>query len=246
MQRWGIRLQPVKMQSNKPERIRQQLAQIKALGLDYQDWIAIVYDEPAGKTPAALARYLAVARAIRQVDPKIRISFNPGESATIETFRVLAPFCDFWIPYALHLRYQHIAEKRKIYTAKPWMFYSTPCYHDKSPGLPREMYQQIRSVPGQPGNCVGTAFFASYYPWRDPWDTRYETIGDVSVMVLPSRHGPVATPTWEALREATQHANLARMVRERLAPGDNANTWHLVTNGSIAELLAWLERHPEK
>jgi hypothetical protein len=93
----------------------------------------------------------------------------------------------------------------------------------------------------QPADCLGTAFFAPYYPWRDPWDTAYEHIPDVSVFVLPSRHGPVATPTWEALLEAVQHANLARMVREQAKP-DDAAAKSLWEHGDSEAILAWLSR----
>jgi hypothetical protein len=140
----------------------------------------------------------------------------------------------------LHLSY---GPSGRDYLKKPWIWYTTPCYQDKLPGMASELYDQVRSVLRQPGDCRGTAFFAPYYPWRDPWDTAYEHIRDVSVFVLPSRHGPVATPAWEALREAVQHANLARMVREKAQP-DDASAKALWEKGSVKDLLAWLEKQP--
>jgi hypothetical protein len=122
------------------------------------------------------------------------------------------------------------------------MWYTTPCYQDKTPGIAGGMYGEIRSVPAQEGKCIGFMFFAFYYPFRDPWDTAYEHIGDVSVFVLPSRHGPVATMAWEAIREAVQHADLASMVKERAAADDKA-AQELVANGSVEQLIEWLEKH---
>ena len=87
----------------------------------------------------------------------------------------------------------------------------------------------------------GFAFFALYYPFRDPWDTAYEHIKDVSVVVLPSRNGPVPTMAWEAIREAVEHADLAMMVKERAQPGDE-EAKKLIGGGSVAELLGWLEK----
>ena len=127
------------------------------------------------------------------------------------------------------------------YLKKPWIWYTTPCYGDKSPGMAGEIFKQVRSVLSQPGDCRGTAFFAPYYPWRDPWDTAHEHIRDVSVFVLPTRQGPVATPAWEALRQGVEEANLARMVREKAAPDDpQAKT--LWESGDTAALIDWLER----
>jgi hypothetical protein len=106
------------------------------------------------------------------------------------------------------------------------------------------LYNQIRQIPAQPGRCVGTAFFAFYYPFRDPWDTAYEHIPDVSVVVLPGLHGPVPTLAWEAVREAVQHADLATMIREQAPPEDPAAA-ALAATGSVEALLGWLEKKPD-
>ncbi|NBY02683.1 MAG: hypothetical protein EBQ87_11985 [Planctomycetes bacterium] len=199
-----------------------------------------INDEPTGKTAKELADYLSIGKMIREIDPQLKITLNPGEAANAATFQILQPFADLWNPYKLHLSY---GPSGRDYLKKPWIWYTTPCYQDKSPGIATEMYEQIRSVLRQPADCRGTAFFAPYYPWRDPWDTAYEHIKDVSVFVLPSRHGPVATPAWEAIREAVQHANLARMVREKAKP-DDAAAKPLWETGSVESLCNWLIAHP--
>jgi hypothetical protein len=242
MLRYGIR--QIGVRPEKPE----DLAPAKSLGLDYSDWYAFISDEPCGKTEEELKPYLDVAKAIRAADPKVRLSFNPGEAASVPTFRILDPFCDFWIPYALHLSpYWGGPEKWALYKAKPWMWYTTPCLWDKSPALPSQMFAQIRQVPSQTGLCRGTAFFALYYPFRDPWDTAYEHIPDASVMgALPSRHGPVPTRTWEAIEEGSQEANLAMLVRERAGAKvfedlKEDAVKKLVTEGTSEDLIRWLE-----
>lgn len=245
MRRWGIRLLAVRARNAKD------LARIKALGVNYDDWFCPVGDEPGGTTEEQLKPFLDVAKTLRAADPKVRISFNPGEAAKLKTFQILAPYCDFWLPYSLHLsKYWGGPQKWALYKAKPWMWYTTPCLWDKNPNLPRRMYAQIRQVPGQTGKCVGTAFFALNYPWRDPWDTAYEHIPDASTMgAVISRHGPVPTRTWEAIREAIQHADLAMLVRERLGVKayeeiTDPTLRDLVAGGTRGELIRWLEKHP--
>ena len=251
MQQWGLKLLALPAWEATVESAKARIGELKALGLDYSDWIFTIRDEPGGKNREELKDYIGPAEAIRAADPQARISFNPGEAGTLATFETLAPLCDFWIPYTIHRTYPpaEAAAKRAIFTVKPWMWYTTPCLWDKSPGLPTQLYDQIRSVPEQPGNCVGTAFFAFNYPFRDHWDTAYEYLPDAAVTVLPSRNGPVATRTWEAIREGTQHADLAMMVREKLGAKafedvqDEAMR-KLVAQGSVEELLAWLEARP--
>ena len=247
MQRRGIRLLALNVgkvtNAGTTDAIRSRIARLKAMGLDYGDWIFVIGDEPTGKTEDALKPFLDMAKAIRAADPQARISFNPGDTANIETFRILDPYCDFWIPYSVHMR--NIAgqamQRREIFTTKPWMWYSVVAYTDKLPTTPLSAKSQIRSVPATPGNPVGTALFSFYYPLRAPWDTGYEPLRDSSVFFLPGRNGPVATPAWEAIGEAIWNANLAQMVKERSADAPQAK--ELIASGSPEELLAWLERN---
>lgn len=239
MDKYGLKQQIWCQRGMNEKQIRDVVNDAKAKGLTHDDWMMSINDEPTGKTAKELADYLAIGKMIREIDPRLKITLNPGEAANAATFQILQPFADLWNPYKLHLSY---GPSGRDYLKKPWIWYTTPCYQDKSPGIATEVYEQIRSVLRQPADCRGTAFFAPYYPWRDPWDTAYEHIRDVSVFVLPSRHGPVATPAWEAIREAVQHANLARMVRERAKP-DDATAKQLWENGSVEAICSWLITH---
>ncbi len=234
MNRRGLRLLSLKVST--PEEVTTRLEEVRRAGLNYNDWVFAVKDEPGGNV-AQLQPYLELAQFIRQSDSRAGISFNPGESATPETFRVLDSYANILMPFARHLVNPpaDVPAKRAIFSAKPWLWYTTPAYRDKEPQTPQTVFDQIRSYPTQPGINLGTAFFAMNYPFRDGWDTAYEFVPDVSTFVLQSHNGPVATPAWEAVREAGIEANLAQMVKER---GGNAQ---LIAKGSTAELLQWLE-----
>ncbi len=223
--------------------VRKTVERAKSLGLDYDDYCLKILDEPSGQTVEKLKPFLDMATIIRSVDSKVHICFNPGESARIKTFQILDPFCDLWLPYVNHLSYPpgEADATKNIFTVKPWLWYTTPCLWDKEPRMAMGLYSNIRSIPSQPGNCLGFAFFAFYYPFRDPWDTAYEYLPDASVVVLPSRNGPVPTISWEAIREAIQHADLARMVKERAVSSDETAR-ALIINGSVSEILEWLEQ----
>jgi hypothetical protein len=231
MQRRGIQLCVLQISSLDEATIRGHIENFKSLGLDYEDWVFSIKDEPHGRTEEELKPYLDIAKAVRKVDPRARMSFNPGEAAPLVTFQILAPYCDVWLPYTHHRVYtpQEAAAKRAIFTVKPWMWYTTPDLWDKSPDWPTQIYSQIREVPGQPGNILGTLFFAYYYPFRDAWDAGHEFLSDAGVAVLPSRHGPVATRAWEAIREGIQDADLAQVVKESLGPP--------ITDESINKML---------
>ncbi|NLL83094.1 MAG: hypothetical protein GX230_02475 [Lentisphaerae bacterium] len=238
MEKYNIMLQVYPLWNNSKGEVDKVLKMAQEQGLDYSDWIFQIADEPTGTTAAALKKYTDIGKMIRATDPKAQIMMNPGEAARAATFKILQPYVDMWNPYQLHLTY---GPSGRDYLKKPWIWYATSCYQDKSPGMAKEIYGQIRSVLSKPADCRGTAFFAPYYPWRDPWDTAHEHIKDVSVFVLPSRHGPVATPAWEATLEAVHHANLARMVREQAKEGDDEakKVWE---SGGIERVVEWLEQ----
>ena len=62
---------------------------------------------------------------------------------------------------------------------------------------------------------------------------------DEGVFMYPSRHGAVPTRTWEAVRDAVQHANLATMVKEMAAERRSTEKYsRLVAHGSLGQLLA--------
>lgn len=239
MNRRGLRL--LSLQVSTPEEVTAMLNEVRRLGLNYNDWVFALRDEPSGNNPTQLQPYLELAQFIRQSDPRAGISFNPGEGATPPTFQILDPYASIWIPFARHLVNPpaDVPAKRAVFAAKPWWWYTTPAYRDKEPQTPQNLFEQIRSYPTQPGNNLGTAFFALYYPFRDAWDTAYEFLPDASTFVLPSRNGPVATPGWEAVREGASAANLAQMVKER--GGNNPQVQQLVAKGEVDELLRWLE-----
>ena len=245
MQRRGIRL--LRLGYGSTNGIPEWYANIQSLGLARDDYFVGIKDEPGGTTEEALRPFIDVALALRRHAPEARVSFNPSEGAELATFEVLAPYCDFWIPYAKHVFAPHWGNPKKwaIFRPKPWMWYTTPCLRDKTARQPG-----IRTFPSQLGNCVGVAFFAMNYPWRDQWDTGYEHISDASTMgAVPSRHGPVATIVWEHIREAKQEADLAMMVREALGVrtfdevADPA-LQQLIREGTTEELLSWLEQAP--
>ncbi len=241
MKKYGIKL--LRLSAPAPDRAKEFVERIKKLGLDYEDYFVGVLDEPGGKTETELMPFITRAKSIKEVDPNIRISFNPGEAASLATFQILAPYCDFWVPYSLHVfsPYYNNPQKKEIYLKKPWMWYTTPCLWDKTAREPG-----IRIVPSQPGNCVGVAFFALNYPWRDQWDTAYEHIRDASTMgAVMSRHGPVPTIIWEEIREAAQTANLAMMVREKIEVKTfdevkDPEMQRLIKEGTDEELIRWL------
>ena len=215
------------------------VAELADMGVGYDDFVIIIGDEPA----INLENYINTSKAIKYKDPNVRIAFNPGEVASRKTFEDLDSHCDFWIPFREHLKWE---PRTEIFTKKPYMWYNEIVKAYRTSNIPEDMYDWIRSIPSKEGEIKGFAFYAFNAPGRDHWDIPYPSSGsDHAIIVLPSRYGPVPTRTWEAIREAIQHANLAQMVKEHpdAQPLELDETIKkLIRDGSTQDLIEWLER----
>ena len=135
-----------------------------------------------------------------------------------------------------------------IFSAKPYMWYTVRSGSEHNSSLPRSMYDQVRSVPARPGNCIGTKFYTFNRSERFPWDTAHQLLpSHEAVFMYPTRHGPVPIRAWEAVRDASQHANLATMLKEKTAElGLADRDANLVAEGSFEQLVTALSRLQRK
>ena len=175
-------------------------------------------------------------KVAKEMDPRIQVLYNPGGRAGLYDFQVLDPYTSIWEPYVKHLRFP---KRVAIFSVKPYLFYTIHSGDESSVGMPESVYEQIRGVPARPGNCIGTRIYTIKAAIRDAWDTAYQVLpSDEGVFMYPSRYGPVPTRGWEAIRDAGQHANLARMLKEKAAELGLADRYaDLVAEGSLEQLI---------
>ncbi|HJN18140.1 MAG TPA: hypothetical protein QGH10_21755, partial [Armatimonadota bacterium] len=98
--------------------VRRWMAHLKELGLDYGDFFVYPVDE------SIRANFVASGKAIRSVDPKIRIFADPMMRDRDEFLLAAAPYVDIWCP-SLTERRPHLARQMDILrqTNKPvWSY----------------------------------------------------------------------------------------------------------------------------
>ena len=233
-QRWGYRMVKYNMGEifrEPEEKIRAshrkavERMRIEQVGFDEAIWR--IGDEPSGQAEG----FALLGKLAREQFPGSPVAFNPGGRAGLDTFKALDPYTAIWWPYEGHFRFP---KRVAIFSAKPYLWYSI--HTSLSGGTPASVYEQLRSVPARPGNCLGMGIYGVKVVKRDPWDTAYQS--EYGVFMYPARHGPVPTRGWEAIRDAGQHANLAVMLKERAAAaGVSERFADLVANGSVPQLL---------
>ncbi|HPL17373.1 MAG TPA: PKD domain-containing protein [Spirochaetota bacterium] len=236
----GIRDVHLQQWDPKEFEIQRIVDRMSDLGYSTNDWAVQIKDEPWRTDESGLSDYIEIINMFLGNDPGVRIILNPGGYASAATYEALDSYADLWIPYASHLNNPDMVS---VFTQKPWTWYTTYVYYDKSPDASKAIYQQMRSIPAKPVNCVGTSFMAHYYlfSFNNAWDTAFEGWTDSALMLLPSRHGPVAAMPYEALREGVQHAHVAKQLKEHPDFVADEAGLELIANGSLADLLTTLE-----
>lgn len=244
-QRWGYRMVKYNMGELSPRQdklirdsYRRQLARMRNDQVGFDECIWRDGDEPSGLAGGWVYR----GKVAKEIDPRIRISYNPGSRAGVETFKALDPYCSVWYPYIGHLNFP---DRVAVFAAKPYLFYTIHCGGGSRPNsVPQTIYHEIRSVPARPGNCLGMGIYTvRRWESNNPWDTAYSWLPyDEGVFMYPSRRGPVPSRTWEAIRDASQHANLAKMLKEKASELGLADHYaKLVAQGSVEQLVKELE-----
>jgi hypothetical protein len=236
-ERWGYRIVKYNTSEGGPKRHRvlfeqhhSLLERMRVTEVGFDECIWRIGDEGSG------IGFLYPGKLAKQIEPRIPVSYNPGPVPGLAAFKELDPYTTVWYPYVKHFNYP---KRVAIFSAKPYLFYTVNSGRELSAALPGRIYRQVRSVPARPGNCLGTGVYTAKRFMRDPWDTAYQVMpADEGVFMYPSRHGAVPTRTWEAARDAAQHANLAVMLKEKAAAmGMSERFDDLVANGSVLQLL---------
>ena len=204
---------------------------IEQVGFDEAIWR--IGDEPSGLAEG----FALLGRRAREQFSGSPVAFNPGVRAGLDTFKALDPHTAIWWPYAGHFRFPN---RVAVFSAKPYLWYSI--HRGLSGGAPTSIYDELRSVPARPGHCLGMGIYGVNVVKRDPWDTAYQmSPGHEGVFIYPTRHGPVPTRGWEAIRDGGQHANLATMLKDRAGAHSEGDRYaDLVASGSVRQLISAL------
>lgn len=193
------------------EHLTNVVAKTRALGLDYDQWFAELWDEPGEKNAAAFG---ALARIIREIDPKVRIYMNPlfwrpGFVPQEEILQHLLPYYNELIDLSVPI---------------------SPLVGDNP--ATRELWSKPRFVralylhpAGRAGRAMawqafdhgfnGWGYYCYYKPRGNPWDVRtwYE-LGLGYQMVFPGPRGAIITPLYETMRDGWEDYRMLAALRD--------------------------------
>ena len=208
------------------EHVRALVKQTRALGLNYDDWYAELWDEP-GRPNALL--FGALARIVKKADPKVRVYSNPcfweGNGVVDDgaLHAALAPWyrnvVDVSVPLSLLVRGDH----PKMYPAFTAPRFINAAYDVSTQSAKSEQASEIVRYRRMAWDAFrrganGWGFYSYFAPRGDPWNDSdgglHENMPDY-LMVYPGPRGPVPTRQSESVREGWEDYRLLTLLRQR-------------------------------
>lgn len=203
----------------------QLVAEMKKLGLGYNDWIFHIYDE------TLCDEFLAAAKAIKTHNPNVRI-FADWTDKNQEVVRKFLPYIDVWCPKDGDLAFPatHLMKAAK---APVWTYACEP-----APMMPFESYRRQAWLAWQYGLSGCSEWTAAVCPFRvAQGDQQYGLLYASSHGIQPSRK----LIMWHA---GLEDYLLLRLASDQVAASGNTELRRLVTHG-VMDIPSHLERAGE-
>lgn len=202
------------------DEVREMVATMESMGLEYGDWSWEIMDEPSAST---YEEWIEAAKIIRHADPRIRIWSNPGwiGASTPESVTAMTPWIDVFCPYTDHFDAKDSAYLKLLTsTGNPKLIYTTPCYNEKSPAAPLELLQMADLALEHNRDGWDAFSLLHDFPYAaSAWDEANAMVPDQSVSIYPGAWKHVmGSRNLEAVRQAIQNWKTATVQEAEKRP----------------------------
>ncbi|MCM8822345.1 MAG: DUF4091 domain-containing protein [Candidatus Omnitrophica bacterium] len=207
--------------------LKEIIAHIKSLGLDYDQFAFYPWDELSSSSdiPNAVNEY----KIIKEVDPNAKIFLTVGGSgmARFDRLAPVMPYIDIWCPHIFFYRYfitdeasrRAVIEKMKSTGGQVWSYENTGRWKVKDENY---VYFRLKPVGAYRAGVKGYGFWA-YNVWKgNPWEVFDEKgnvkqgAGTEGLAIVYSGPKPVTTPRWEGLREGMNDVKYFEVLRQEI------------------------------
>lgn len=222
-ERYGIKLF-VKLNDSdvSEEHIAAVVKSFQDYGYDYDSWAWSFMDEPGATMSDG---WVELAKKFKAANDKIRVWCNPGEywGAPAESDLKMLPYVDCYCPYADHYwqngggnadYLKELQGNGRKYAIR--LTYTTPCFGEKAPGAPNEMFSPCGTAIGN--DLDGWMFYVlmgRYEYCNSLWDEVNAYMADQAVSLYPGVGGKTLyTRTAEAIRAARDMWRKAKLEKQ--------------------------------
>ncbi len=223
------------------DHVRSVVRQTQALGLNYNDWYAELWDEP-GRGNAQL--FGVLARIVKQADPKINIYMNPifweGNAPAPDELiaSMLSPYyrevVNVSVPIDILRRgfpkIQPLFDAPRLVKAT----YRVSTHGDKNERVPVNYQAQAWDAFARGEN--GWGFYSYYRPVGDAWNDFDGDYPDY-IMVYPGPRGPIPTRTSESVRQGGEDYRLLTLLKQQGRTAELASLLKAYAGGEASEKL---------
>ena len=182
---------------------------LKQRGMGYDDFLVEIVDEVY---KANVDNDYAVAKGLKELDPRIKIFQTVGGDTRFEDIKRMAPYVDVWCVWDCRIDKADELEFMKA-TGKPVWIYRCSLYAKVLSPI-----GYYRSLPlmawkyGLNGCGMWSYDFGTGNLW-DEFDTRGWNFGD-SAIIYPGANGPILSKRWEGWRRGMDDYKALQLLSE--------------------------------
>lgn len=199
--------------------VRDWIAHLKSLGLDYKDFAFELVDEPNG--PDEFKLFMDIGHLMREADPRARTILTANFDE-FDHLKQAAEVTDIWVPHNRVLSNEAAVRLMKDSGKEMWVYV---CAGDSKRLDPINYY---RSLPWQAFrfDLAGWGFFAHMWWGEIPWESNNTTNGHLATYstVYPGANGPVTSRRWEVYWKGHEDFRALHLLKRLVAEVEKAGT----------------------
>lgn len=179
--------------------IKAWLGHLKDLGVAYNQYAFYPVDEP-GLSVGLVDLFIALAKAIREVDPQALIYTDPACRATMEELKRMSPYVDIWCPNRSGYLLKEGLDKLAYLKSTGKTVWTYECMGNAKHQSPLGYYRAQAWLVSHYG-LTGMGFWSYCTSSADPWFTPE---GTADYLLIYQGNGVVSSKRWEAVRDGIE------------------------------------------
>ncbi|MCD6201099.1 MAG: VCBS repeat-containing protein [Bacteroidales bacterium] len=193
------------------EWIRRWRDHLQTMGVDYEDYAFYPIDEP-GLHEGLVDKVVKLARAIKEVDPRLQVYADPVSRASMDDLKKMAPYLDIWCPNRNGYLLNEGNDKLEYIKSTGKTVWTYECEGDAKHQSPLGYYRSQSWLVWWRG-LTGIGFWSYCTSRHNPW---YVPRGGQDYLLIYQGNGVVTSKRWEAVRDGMEDYGILYQLQQSI------------------------------
>ena len=181
------------------------------MGVDYEDYAFYPIDEP-GLHEGLVDKVVKLARAIKEVDPRLQVYADPVSRASMDDLKKMAPYLDIWCPNRNGYLLNEGNDKLEYIKSTGKTVWTYECEGDAKHQSPLGYYRSQSWLVWWRG-LTGIGFWSYCTSRHNPW---YVPRGGQDYLLIYQGNGVVTSKRWEAVRDGMEDYGILYQLQQSI------------------------------